>query len=522
MLSLIRRLDLIPNFDKKQNNINTLNMKRLILTLGFTAIMAGTAIADTATFDFTADDPYGWNSLTKDDSGYIQDASLPVKCKEGVVTITLNGRFRRMAQRALDGKTCLLLYRNATASMSCDAGYKMNSITFYSATGKIPDLKVTEGESELGEATPTGGSFNHTESGVSIDEITRTAMCNTAGPLVFTDEGGTQVITKIEIDYEATTKKEAGLKYAVKDFTAFMNTDNKFPVLENPNNLKVDFSSENEEVATIDPATGAITLVAPGQTKILAGTDGNSEFDWGEASYILTVKREGELSAVYNFGKFTIDDNKVGYMTNFPDIPYNGNSTTWWTTNPNEKDSYAAGTQFKPLTISCDGTSITFSWDGKGGHGNLRATTTSKVNNLQLGGGTALTIRPESETATLYDVVIAINNANNKWEDVTEKIETDEAGKLTYDKETTTVVWSPKEAGAKQAYIDAVEGAYITAITVNYKAGLGSAVEGIAVEESDAPAEYYNLQGIRVNPDNAAPGIYIVRKGSKVSKILRY
>ena len=241
--------------------------------------------------------------------------------------------------------------------------------------------------------------------------------------------------------------------------------------------MGVDAAELNE---TIDPATGAITLVAPGQTKILAGTDGNSEFDWGEASYILTVKREGELSAVYNFGKFTIDDNKVGYMTNFPDIPYNGNSTTWWTTNPNEKDSYAAGTQFKPLTISCDGTSITFSWDGKGGHGNLRATTTSKVNNLQLGGGTALTIRPESETATLYDVVIAINNANNKWEDVTEKIETDEAGKLTYDKET------------------------------------------IAVEESDAPAEYYNLQGIRVNPDNAAPGIYIVRKGSTVSKILRY
>ena len=38
------------------------------------------------------------------------------------------------------------------------------------------------------------------------------------------------------------------------------------------------------------------------------------------------------------------------------------------------------------------------------------------------------------------------------------------------------------------------------------------------VEESDAPVEYYNLQGIRVNnPDH---GIYIVRKGPKTTKVI--
>lgn len=39
-----------------------------------------------------------------------------------------------------------------------------------------------------------------------------------------------------------------------------------------------------------------------------------------------------------------------------------------------------------------------------------------------------------------------------------------------------------------------------------------------AVAESDAPVEYYNLQGVRV--DNPQPGIYIRRQGSKVSKVL--
>lgn len=39
-----------------------------------------------------------------------------------------------------------------------------------------------------------------------------------------------------------------------------------------------------------------------------------------------------------------------------------------------------------------------------------------------------------------------------------------------------------------------------------------------AVAESNAPVEYYNLQGVRV--DNPQPGIYIRRQGSKVSKVL--
>ena len=43
-----------------------------------------------------------------------------------------------------------------------------------------------------------------------------------------------------------------------------------------------------------------------------------------------------------------------------------------------------------------------------------------------------------------------------------------------------------------------------------------SSIEGIEIENTDAPVEYYNLQGVKVaNPSN---GIYIKRQGSKVSK----
>lgn len=37
--------------------------------------------------------------------------------------------------------------------------------------------------------------------------------------------------------------------------------------------------------------------------------------------------------------------------------------------------------------------------------------------------------------------------------------------------------------------------------------------------DANAPKEYYNLQGVKVNGENLTPGIYIVRQGRKVSKI---
>ena len=37
-------------------------------------------------------------------------------------------------------------------------------------------------------------------------------------------------------------------------------------------------------------------------------------------------------------------------------------------------------------------------------------------------------------------------------------------------------------------------------------------------EDNNAPVEYYDLRGIRVNPDDAAAGLYIRRQGSTVSK----
>lgn len=58
------------------------------------------------------------------------------------------------------------------------------------------------------------------------------------------------------------------------------------------------------------------------------------------------------------------------------------------------------------------------------------------------------------------------------------------------------------------------------AVTFNGNEGT-SAIEGIEADTTtDAPAEYFNLQGIRVAADQLVPGIYIERQGNTTRKIL--
>ncbi|MCM1037011.1 MAG: Ig-like domain-containing protein [Bacteroides sp.] len=56
--------------------------------------------------------------------------------------------------------------------------------------------------------------------------------------------------------------------------------------------------------------------------------------------------------------------------------------------------------------------------------------------------------------------------------------------------------------------------------TCNIAVTEAAGIESIGTDASDAPAEYFNLQGVRVAADALAPGIYIMRQGSTVAKVL--
>lgn len=47
-----------------------------------------------------------------------------------------------------------------------------------------------------------------------------------------------------------------------------------------------------------------------------------------------------------------------------------------------------------------------------------------------------------------------------------------------------------------------------------------SGIEGIEADGGDAPAEFFNLNGVSVNGETLTPGLYIKRQGGNTTKVL--
>ena len=97
-------------------------------------------------------------------------------------------------------------------------------------------------------------------------------------------------------------------------------------------------------------------------------------------------------------------------------------------------------------------------------------------------------------------------------------------GKTSYEKMTAPAEgtwnageWTAPEGGVNEVAFVCTGTQQIKNITVSCKDEL-SGVENVTVENEDAPVEYFNLQGVRVqNPEN---GLFIRRQGNKVSKVI--
>ncbi len=95
----------------------------------------------------------------------------------------------------------------------------------------------------------------------------------------------------------------------VRQMEAIVGEDFDEPLLtfETPVALPVTYSSTNENVATVDPATGEVTLIAEGSTSIIAVFAGNDNYNAARATYLLIVnKAETPVitdcpEAVFNF-----------------------------------------------------------------------------------------------------------------------------------------------------------------------------------------------------------------------------
>ena len=115
---------------------------------------------------------------------------------------------------------------------------------------------------------------------------------------------GNNFYTSASASYTLNTKKgETGLAFSGTEFTVVKGTEFTVPELENPNRLTVTYSS-NPSVATVDPATGKVTIVGTGTTIITATFAGSKRVAAGSVSYKLVV------SSTVGIDNITTEDSK--------------------------------------------------------------------------------------------------------------------------------------------------------------------------------------------------------------------
>lgn len=145
--------------------------------------------------------------------------------------------------------------------------------------------------SNPGKQEVTYSSSNENVAKISSDgEITLIAAGTTT--ITATSEGdntyeGGSVFYTLEVIGDNSTKS-AGLAWSSSSCTATLASENEYPVLSNPNGLKVAYSSSNTAVAGISEE-GVLTLNGEGTVTISATSEATDEYSAGSASYTLKV-----------------------------------------------------------------------------------------------------------------------------------------------------------------------------------------------------------------------------------------
>ena len=153
--------------------------------------------------------------------------------------------------------------------------------------------------------------------GATIDATTGTVTATHEGSVTVTATAAAVEGQFLESSASYTltvtdSRSAAPISFPVTTAEAIMGETFTAPVLTNSESLTVSYSSSNESVATVNETTGAVTLVAPGTTNIIATFAGNATYKYTTAQYELTVNKGAqslpyEESLAGSFGEFVYD-----------------------------------------------------------------------------------------------------------------------------------------------------------------------------------------------------------------------
>lgn len=273
----------------------------------------------------------------------------------------------------------------------------------------------------------------------------------------------------------------------------------------------------SEPTATSEPYTGAAILFTGGTftVKAIAVKDGMADSDVATATYTEYV--EGEETATFNFT--TLDDYNA--MTSIPqdEAPTAANTTyaivTTDNTGGNEAEVFIAGKFRMTFTKTSGATNPRWFYANNGG---VQCRTYK---------GNIINISSTDSHSFIKGIEITAPNGTTNFGGY-DLVPTDKDGVAQTSSTIFTSATKTTWTAAEDAYIPAVtltnrttNNTYFTTIKVTYIVDNNvTGIDGIESDDENAPVEYFNLQGIRVNGDNLGTGIYIRRQGSKTTKVL--
>lgn len=200
-------------------------------------------------------------------------------------------------------ETSAVSFQNKTIN---NVSIKYITITYIKEVAGPKDYEQTFADMtlEVGESKVINLGEEHPETVIDAEDAAIAEVVEAEG--VFTITGKAVGTTKVSVMWEGEGWNGGETEFNVTvnpvlpapelsfdkaEITEYIGSlEQDLPVLTATEGLKITYSSSNEAVATVNPETGAVTLVAAGTTTITATSEATTEYKAGEASYILNVK----------------------------------------------------------------------------------------------------------------------------------------------------------------------------------------------------------------------------------------
>ena len=274
--------------------------------------------------------------------------------------------------------------------------------------------------------------------------------------------------------------------------------------------IYVSFDGNDPVVDDLNLYSEPLTLTDPVTIKAIAVKEGYYDSDIATASY--TILAEGSAEATFSFAS---TDNLKDMTTG--SVQAGGNDAT---------NNFLSGIKFTHNSV------LVMAFENGTNKSNKPRWWTDNHMRLYVGNTVTFSLAQDGYRIESVEVVPVSTSSNWKGFTVSTNLDTPtEATETIASRAMTPTELSStdcKWTATKQELVNSVQLTSLgTSRISGYKVTYAKDEQGtmdiediIADGDADAPVEYYNLQGIRVNGDNLTPGVYLRRQGSKTVKIL--